>query len=181
MLEQAGFGEITAIESNSRAYLKCLIAKEVMGMARARFLFGDIFPHLRESEASYDLTVASGVLYHMTDPLELIALIAARSRACYVWTHVYDEQEAQSNVHQQGKWSEPVRHEHDGFACNYHPYAYNEATTWRGFCGGSRPSTVWITKADLLAAWEHFGFEVVAVRDEDNPHGHALSLLVAKV
>lgn len=180
MLEQAGFGEITAIESNSRAYLKCLISKEVMRMSRAHFLFGDIFPFLRENEETYDLTLASGVLYHMTDPVELIGLIAKRSRACYVWTHVYDTEEARTNEYQQGKWSESFRHEHAGFACDYHPYAYNEATTWRGFCGGSRPSTVWMSREDLLAAWAHFGFELVAERDEPNPHGKALSLLVAR-
>src|SRR5215213_6466535 len=40
MLEQWGAASITSIEANTRAYLKCLIVKEVLGLQRVHFLCG---------------------------------------------------------------------------------------------------------------------------------------------
>ena len=61
MLEQAGAADVVAIESNSRAYLKCLITKEILGLKRARFLLGDFRGYLAADGADrFDLAVACG-------------------------------------------------------------------------------------------------------------------------
>ncbi|MEZ5286815.1 MAG: hypothetical protein R2712_18800 [Vicinamibacterales bacterium] len=41
MLDRAGAREIVAIEGNTRAYLKCLVAKEILGIPSGRFVCGD--------------------------------------------------------------------------------------------------------------------------------------------
>ena len=40
MLDRAGASEVVAIEGNTRAFLKCLITKELLSMPSARFLVG---------------------------------------------------------------------------------------------------------------------------------------------
>ena len=83
---------IDAIEANQLAYLRCLVAKEIYGLRRARFHLGDFVRGL-EAPTRYHLIVACGVLYHMADPLLLLERIAARTDALYLWTHYFDEAE----------------------------------------------------------------------------------------
>jgi predicted RNA methylase len=50
MLERFGAASITSIEANTRAYLKCLIVKEVLGLNRVKFLCGDFIEFLRNNQ-----------------------------------------------------------------------------------------------------------------------------------
>ena len=91
MLDRAGAAQVVAIEANARAFLKCLIVKELVGLPRVEFLCGDSVAYLRDTNRRFDVCVASGILYHMQDPAELIALLADRCREqLYLWTHYYD-------------------------------------------------------------------------------------------
>src|SRR6185437_1981184 len=56
MMEQAG-AQVTAIEANERAFLKCLIVKNALNM-KAKFLHGDFRPYLASAEESFDLVTA---------------------------------------------------------------------------------------------------------------------------
>ena len=91
-LEQLGAGEIIAIEANVEAYLKCLIVKEELQLKRSRFLLGDFVEFLNRTQQSFDLILASGVLYHLSNPLEAIRQIATHASRCFVWTHYYDRE-----------------------------------------------------------------------------------------
>ena len=92
MLDRGGAAEVLSIESNTHAYMKCLIAKELLGMPASRFLCGDFVAYLQSTAEHFDFVVASGVLYHMVKPVELIARTAALSDAVYLWTHYYDRE-----------------------------------------------------------------------------------------
>lgn len=46
MLEKRAANSILAIEANTRAYLKCLIVKEILNLERSRFLPGDFVKYL---------------------------------------------------------------------------------------------------------------------------------------
>src|SRR5262249_8876061 len=83
---------IHAIEANRLSFLRCLITKELLDIKHARFLHGSFLPWLERTEIRYDLIVASGVLYHMSDPLRLLELIATRCDATYLWTHYFSEE-----------------------------------------------------------------------------------------
>ena len=92
LLERLGAKRIDAIEANKLAYLRCLVAKEIFGLRRARFHLGDFVRGL-EAPTRYDLIVACGVLYHMTEPLTLLERIAGRTDLIYLWTHYFDDEE----------------------------------------------------------------------------------------
>ena len=92
MLDRAGARRVVSIEANRRAFLKCLIVKEVLGLPTCEFLCGDFMEYLRESEEQFDLIVASGVLYHMIEPAELLHRAASRTDNLFLWTHFYDQE-----------------------------------------------------------------------------------------
>src|SRR5687768_5098242 len=55
MFEWMGAAEVVAVEANTRAYLKCLVTKELLGLKRVSFLCGDFVEYLRERPRRFDL------------------------------------------------------------------------------------------------------------------------------
>jgi hypothetical protein len=85
MLHAAG-AHVEAIEANKLAYIKCLISKEIFKLSNTSFYLGDFVQWLEQTDTTYDLIVASGVLYHMREPLRLLQAMAKRTRTIYLWT-----------------------------------------------------------------------------------------------
>lgn len=157
-LEKLGAARVLAIESNVEAYLKCLIMKEALGMKRAEFLLGDFNRYLQDCAERYDLVFASGVLYHMEDPLALIRGIARATDKCFVWTHYFDGAQTPDRT------ATPT--EIDGFATTYFRAAYQDRAQ-PSFWGGNKPSASWMKRDHILAAFQHFGFDSIDIIAED--------------
>jgi hypothetical protein len=88
MLDQ-GASEIIAIEGLSDCYLKCLIVKEIFDLVKARFIFGDFCNYISDySDKKFDLVTALGVLYHQTNPAQLIYNLAKITDTIIVWSQV---------------------------------------------------------------------------------------------
>lgn len=184
MLQHAGAAKVVAIEAAARAYLKCLVMKETFALDRVEFRLGDFVPYLKSSTETFDVALASGVVYHQKNPVELLSLLAGRARHLFIWTHYYDAQfmAARQDI---GRYFEPqpLPNEVAGFAHHLYRKRYAEALEWKGFCGGGDIDTSWLTKADLLGALQNFGFEIVETWDErkdgqpTNPNGP--SILIA--
>ena len=79
MLQQFGAAAIDSVEANSRAFMKCLIAKEILKVDRANLMLGNFVEYLGTTQKQYDWVVASGVLYNMQQPLRVLKLIAEHS------------------------------------------------------------------------------------------------------
>lgn len=180
MLEQAGAREIVAIEGNKRAYLKCLIVKELFRLQRSRFLCGDIIESLREDKTSYDLSVASGVLYHMHNPVELIALLAKRCRKhVLIWTHYFDNDITPTTHLKEARERGGIPAEFVGFQHTLYRYEYRAALDWRGFCGGSSSYCHWMRRDEILGCLEYFGFGDFRIGFDDvgNPNGPSFAVI----
>lgn len=167
-LEKLG-AEVTAVESNAEAYLKCLIVKEVLGLRKAKFLLGDCIGFLEENRQQWDLVFCSGILYHMSDPVNLIRLCAKASKNCFVWTHYFDPE--RFNV---------VRTAHQverfGFETTYYEAVYPDRDQ-PVFWGGKDATACWLTRDDMLSAFKFFGFEpTVIAEDLAPPPGPCLTL-----
>jgi hypothetical protein len=181
LLEQRGAAGITAIEAHPRAYLRALVAKEVLGLTRARFLLGDFVKYLQTTDARFDVGVASGVLYHMTEPVELLWLLARACDGLYLWTHYYDAQQIvrRPNVH--ARFKAPETRTVRGFTHQVHPYFYEAERYQTSFCGGTRPSSAWLDRETLLECLRVMGFATITVAFEEADHIHGPSLaLVAR-
>jgi hypothetical protein len=85
MLEQAG-ALVDVVEADRLAFMRRLVAKEILGLTRARFWLGDAIEWLEGANKTYDLIVASDGLDRFGDPRRALELIARRSFALYVFT-----------------------------------------------------------------------------------------------
>jgi hypothetical protein len=83
MLEAAG-ARVDAIEVDPVAFLRCLIAREIYGLTRAKFWLGDFMKSLENSEQHYDLIVACGIMHRLKNPLRFIELASKRTDAIFL-------------------------------------------------------------------------------------------------
>jgi hypothetical protein len=170
MLEQLEAAQITAIEASDRAYLRCLTVKELTGMRRARFLYGDAVAYLRETTEHFDVGIAAGILYHMTNPIELLALLAARCDRLYLWTHYYDEAALQHTPMVRARFNGTTEATVAGFTHTLHRYRYQAARLHLGFSGGSAPHSQWLTRDTIIAACHQFGFSHIETAFDEPYH-----------
>ena len=184
MLEQAGARDIFAIEANTRAYLKCLIAKEVVGLHRARFVLGDFEEYLRAPPPAdrFDACLASGVLYHVRQPVELIHNLARVTDRVFIWTQYYIKERVEAIEHMKHRFGEEHESEHAGFRHTLHRYNYGDFLDTTRFAGGSEQYSHWLSRDDLLGALRHAGFTEIEVGEDDLMHanGPAITLVVRK-
>lgn len=180
-LVRAG-ASVTAIEAQTRAYLKCLIAKELLDITGARFLLGDFMAYLRGEPEHVDVCFASGVLYHMRDPVATIALLADVADRLFLWTHVYDEEIVQASELLTPRFTAAESSSYEGFRHTLHRFEYAYALAGKGFCGGGTEWSCWLTRADLFAALDRFGWQVTDIGFDtpDHPHGPALALVATR-
>ena len=127
---------IDAVEANRLCYLRCLITKQILGIPHARFLLGDAVEWLRDSKIRYDLIVASGVLYHMAEPAELLRLMAENSDAIFLWTHYYTEDSDKSEPWRTAFSGKVEKRELNGVTVHCYERSYQKAATKASFCGG---------------------------------------------
>jgi hypothetical protein len=69
MLQRMNAKKIVSIEANTRAFLKCLCIKEIFNLDCVKFKLGDFIQFLEKTNSKFDLVFASGVLYHMLEPI----------------------------------------------------------------------------------------------------------------
>ncbi len=177
MLDRAG-ASVTAIESNSRAYLKCLIAKELLGLTRSAFQFGDFLPYLETTDQRVDLLVASGVLYHAPDPVRTLTAMARVADRIGLWTHFFDDAAMAANPGFERLFDAPFQRDVGGRALTLHRRNYLEALEFQGFCGGPEESAVWMELDGLRGVLNDLGFARIEIGFDDRDHPHGPNVLL---
>ncbi len=182
MLQQAGAKKVVAIEANSKAFLKCLCVKEIFHLDRVEFRLGNFLPYLKETQDRFDLVLASGVLYHMMQPVELLELISRVTDRVFLWTHYYDEAVLNSNRALKKKFSRLQNFEHQGYAYQASVQSYKAALKWSGFCGGPVNQSLWLTNDGILDCLKYHGFQNIEINHDtkDHPHGPAFSVCASR-
>ncbi len=183
MLDRMGAREVLAIEANQKAFLRCLIVKEVFGIPSARFLCGDFVKYLEQAATSgadrWDLCVASGVLYHQQDPVALLQLVSKVCDRVLLWTHFYDATVITARPDLAPKFPSSVTARTSGFSHTLHRYEYASALAWGGFCGGPATWSCWMERDEILSCLEHLGFADVEVAFEQLDHQNGPAFCVA--
>jgi 2-polyprenyl-3-methyl-5-hydroxy-6-metoxy-1,4-benzoquinol methylase len=169
-LEKLGAKHILAIEANVEAFLKCLIVKEITKLRVANFMLGDFTEYLANTLDKYDVVMCSGVLYHMSDPLALIAAIARVTSKCFVWTHYFDE-----SRHPGPPRALSFDSRYPGVELYALPY-YDDMQSGR-FWGGNQQTSMWLKRDDILHAFAKVGFASIEILDDepDHPNGPSLT------
>ncbi|MCY0096384.1 class I SAM-dependent methyltransferase [Hoeflea ulvae] len=171
ILNQREPARVDAVEANKLCFLRCLVTKEILKLNRVNFHLGDIRSWLAEKDTVYDLSIASGVLYHMHDPAEFLSLISARSNAIFIWTHFYDEAAMPPSDLRNLPFSGKVEiRDFDGLKLHYHERSYQHANTDASFCGGMRDRHYWMRKDEILLLLAHFGYTDIVELDVNLDH-----------
>jgi hypothetical protein len=169
-----GARRVVAVEANSINFLKCLCVKELYDLTRASFVFGDALSYLEGSDEPFDVVVASGILYHLQDPIRFIERLAAAAPAVYVWTHYFDAPVMAQLRNGQERHFLPeenvVRRYGDG-PVTLHARSYLLPDYRNGIPmyweGGLEQISYWLTKDDIFAAFRRAGMRVAAVEFEN--------------
>jgi SAM-dependent methyltransferase len=181
MLQREGAAEVIAVEANTRAYLKCLITREILRLSRVSFLCGDFLEYLRQRPAKFDACLALGVLYHMLDPVELIELIARSSDRVLMWTHYYDPEIMAHDPRFAQRFRTSTRAQRGGFAHTLYPDSYGADLAKPGFCGGSNPQRNWMSRDEIVACLAHFGLGRIEIQDDPgHPNAPAVTLVARR-
>jgi len=186
MLEKHG-AKILSLESNKGAFIRSLVVKNYFNL-KATFLLGD-FNEYDFGNTSFDLVVASGVLYHMKDPLQLLRKIGDSANSIFLWTHYFEpdftkwDPKLLSNL-EAGKWDykNPNIVEVNGYSVTLVKQIYGESLNWSGFCGGIDVYSNWIFRDDIIWFIKQLGFNNVKVSfdTQTHPNGPAFCLLAER-
>lgn len=174
MMTQRG-AEVVAIESNLRAWMRCLVVKDALNMTGATFLLGDFVSYVADSPPQVDFALASGVLYHMTDPVTFLHKLCGVSDAVGLWTHYFNADVLQAlGVPDKFDFKPRKVTTPHGRTVELYYQRYLGALEWTGFCGGSAPGSSWMRRQDILGMLEDEGFVCETFLDQsDHPNGPA--------
>jgi hypothetical protein len=170
---------IHAIEANKLSFLRCLVVKELLELKRVKFFLGDFLLWLENTSMHYDFIIASGVLYHMQNPVHLLELIAKRADAFYLWTHYASDKAMPTGDPRRSAFVGPAEVEqHHGVATHLHRRSYHGAWRNKSFCGGMHDLHRWIEKDDIIALICALGFRDVRIEHDDPAHQNGPSFSV---
>jgi hypothetical protein len=169
------------VEANRKAFLKCLVTKELLDMRRCSFRCGDVAQYLASTDERFDVCIACGILYHMVEPVELIDLVSRVASRIVIWTHVFDEP-ALSNRNLTGKLDGPHEVDYGGFVHRVYRHSYGLDSRLGGFFGGTHAHSNWLPREELLRALEHFGWSNIEIAFDEplHPNGPALALVASR-
>ncbi len=172
--------DITAIESNSRAFMKCLITANIY-RTRARFLLGSFEEYFKSlsSDVVYDFICCSGVLYHLKNPSESLRRILAHTKSIGIWSH-YGSKELVIN--RPGMFSEEYYYDSiSGKEVLGYKHFYGSALETSFFCGGGQDYSIWMSKDEILSLLSESGFSAEIQSISDSPSGPSITIFAKKI
>lgn len=171
MLEQQQPALIDAVEANRLSFLRCLVVKEIVGLPRTRFHLGDAQLWLEERPERYDLIVASGVLYHMQDPVRFLKAMADRTDQIFLWTHYVDDIAMPAGDPRRGAFiNQPETLVYREVEVILYPRTYLQAWKSAHFCGGMHDIHRWMDRGSLLALLKALGFDDIEIWGDEPQH-----------
>ena len=184
-LEKLG-AEVTSVESNKISFLKCLLVKEITGL-KAAFLHGDGLAYLDACLAEgrrFDIVWASGILYHQTEPLRFLSLVAQAAPKIFIHTHYYEETlvPAYPSV---ARWFDQGKNElrvFDGFKAVHRYRSYRGTNTGPAYTGGPDDHSFWLAKEDIFRFLNRAGFSRITIEVDHphHPHGPGMCFLAER-
>lgn len=182
MLEQGGAASVHAIEANTLCYLRCLLVQQLYGLDRTRFELGNFVPWLLDDHERYDVVVAAGVLYHLSDPVSVLDAICRTADQVYLWTHFLDFEVMPRTDRRYKRWFVGEEEQELGGATyTLHRRRYKKnPTNEPKFIGGIHTTTAWVEKQTILDVFAAHGFTTQVAHEADNQNGPSASFYAQK-
>lgn len=84
-----GAGHVVGIEARQRSVDPCNLVRDLLGLTNVEFRCADLHDELVRWPAGFDAVLATGILYHLSDPARSLAVMAAACRRfALIDTHV---------------------------------------------------------------------------------------------
>lgn len=168
ILQAQGVKKVVSIEGRKENFLKSLIIKNAFKLDKCEFLFGDVYAVLSSFAYHFDLCLASGILYHVSNPVSLLYRIGQLCNGLFVWTH-YASDGYPIGPTEEIRW-------------NNHVYRgkYFEENTDNVVCSLEK-KVFWLFEEDLLVAVKDAGFRSIEIiQKEKHEHGPAITFWATK-
>lgn len=168
---ELGAKHVHGIEANPEAFLKCLVLKNELRLDNDKLslVYGDFNSMLSREKLQelpeFDCCVASGILYHMDDPLYTIDLITASAPVAYVWSQVASE------IRPKTPWVEIK--DMVGRSYQARENVYDEENHW----GGIASNSFWLSPDSMKQAFRDRGFTVTEFELGHNAGGQYISFM----
>jgi len=169
IMQKLGVKEILSVEGRKDNFLKCLIVKNAFGLDKCRFVLGDLEEILPCLSKQFDICFASGILYHLVNPIAALFRISElTTKGLFVWTHYSTAQSPKGPL---------LKIEYNGRA---HRGKHVRENLEDCLSGLSRDS-FWMLEEDLFAAVRECGFgNIEVIQREVHKHGPAVTFLARK-
>jgi hypothetical protein len=178
--------EVVGVEAREENLAKCRLLADHFALPNLRFVQGDVKEFARETQGTFDVVLALGILYHLDDPVAWLGRMAEATRAVvYVDTHFAPPEGADLEAldpalrgrlgplltrasPELARASSPW--EYDGrWFHEYDDEAQRDGMPWASF---SNADSFWLTRRSLLRTLHQAGFDAVLEQ-----HEHAMRWL----
>ncbi len=169
ILQTLGVKEVLGIEGRKENFLKCLIAKNAFNLNKCKFLLGDLDEILPLLSGKFDLCFASGILYHLENPVSTLFRISElTTKSLFAWTHYATVDFPKSPL---------VKIEY-----NERIYRGKHVRENLKDClSGLRRNSFWLLEDDIFMAVKDAGFkDIEVIQKETHQHGPAITFLARK-
>lgn len=151
MMIEAGAREVIAIEGLSDCWLRCLVVKAAFELDKAKFLFCDFCNYVANYKGEkFDFVSAAGVLYHQTNPAQLIFDLAKITDTVIVWAQVASASKPsaiESTVESSGNTYKGKKNNYNG-----------TRLTSASYCGGLHDEAFWMYPDEMKRCFKDAGF-----------------------
>lgn len=181
-LEFHGAKNVVAIEGNVGAFLRCLLLKNYFNL-RSKFLLGDFLKYIDAETSGPELIYASGVLYHLTDPVAFLKRCSELSPDLFLWTFVYDHELMLEHGYEKNMFAfdQAETINVGGRAIRYHKRYYDPAMIeGEKFAGGFQSFANWLTLDDLMFVLEYFGYRILKTIEDGYSGIPALNIFATR-
>lgn len=91
MLSRLGAREVISVEGRLENFVKCCCIKDLFELHNVHFVLGDVNDVTLEGYGTFDIIVAIGILYHLSDPARVLRNLSRMTTRLFIWTHCSDE------------------------------------------------------------------------------------------
>jgi hypothetical protein len=148
----------------------------------AEFILGDFQPYLANTTDHYDFALAIGVLYHVSQPAQLLVDIARVAASFGVWTHYYDHTVLSRRPDLMKKFAaKPAVQQFGGRSLLLYEQFYQHSPHSIWHRGSDAAGSYWFTRESLLELLDILGLRVIVHDDnKEHPNGPCLLLYARK-